>query len=300
MRPRSLFQTIGVIGKFADLGAPSADVQREVRAVHRHLRSLNRDVLVDERTASALEGLAACAADDAALRQHCDLVIVVGGDGTLLHAARILENTRVPILGVNLGRLGFLVDISPGDMRRRIEEILNGAFQAENRFLLRGEHRRNETTLASGGALNDIVLHKKDAARMVGFETHLDGRLMNRHRADGLVVATPTGSTAYALSGGGPLIVPNLDVVTLAPICPHTLSDRPIVVGADSRIVLKLCEDLPGEITWDGQGNRRMQPGDELHIHKHPIPLRLLHPTDYDYFEILRAKLGWGGAHPKR
>lgn len=290
-----MFQTIGVIGKFADPG-----VQGEVDAVCRHLRRRNRDVLVDEQTARTLSGFSACAAACRPLTERCDLVIVVGGDGTLLHAARMLEGTDVPILGINLGRLGFLVDISPKEMLRRIDEVLDGSFKTENRFLLVSEHRRGDDVLASGTALNDVVLHKKDVARMVGFETHVDGRLMNHHRSDGLVAATPTGSTAYALSGGGSLLTPDLEVVTLVPICPHTLSDRPIVVSAASHIVLRLCEDLHGLVSWDGQGNCVVEPGDEIHIRRHPVSLRLLHPVDYDYFEILRAKLGWGGTHPKR
>ena len=290
-----LFQTIGLIGKFGDTG-----VQREVDAVYGHLRALGRKVLVSGQTAETLRGFEDCAVGYRGLSEDCDLVIVIGGDGTLLHAARLLADVNVPILGINLGRLGFLVDISPDEMSRRIEEVLNGAYETENRFLIVAEHRRAGERLASGTALNDVVLHKRDAARMVSFETYVDGRLMNHHRSDGLIVATPTGSTAYALSGGGPLIVPDLKVLELVPICPHTLSDRPIVISADSEVVLRLPKDQQAQVTWDGQELLYIEDGDEIHIRRHPIPLRLLHPVDYDYYEILRAKLGWAGAYPRR
>ncbi|MGV6826376.1 MAG: NAD(+) kinase [bacterium] len=234
--------------------------------------------------------------DDNALGEASDLAIVIGGDGTLLSAARGMVIHDVPLVGVNLGRLGFLVDISPDQAVHSIAEILDGHFLEEQRFLLESRIGNGETSLA----FNEVTLHKWNIARMIEFETRVNGNLVNIQRSDGLIVSTPTGSTAYALSGGGPLLEPSLDAIALVPICPHTLSNRPIVVHGDSDIDILVCghtEHRNVRVTNDGQSSCEIQPGDTLHIRKYDKPARLFHPADHDHFELLRAKLGWG-SHP--
>jgi NAD+ kinase len=228
------------------------------------------------------------------LARQCDLAIVVGGDGTLLNAARSLADTGCAVLGVNLGRLGFLVDVSPEDMDTQINSILGGDFIEEPRTLLHAMVTRDGEPVDESTALNDVVINKKDIARMIELDTWIDGHFLNRNRSDGLIVATPTGSTAYALSGGGPILHPGLDAITLVPICPHTLSNRPIVINHDSCIEIVIHEGtLQAQISCDGQVNLTLDPGDRVTVRRHDHDLRLLHPPGHDYFDVLRRKLRW-------
>jgi NAD+ kinase len=229
----------------------------------------------------------------------CDLAIVIGGDGTLLHAARELAPYAIKILGVNLGRLGFLVDVSANEISPRLNDILRGNAISESRFLLQADIQHvNEDTM-SFLAFNDVVLHKWELARMIEFDVRIDESLINTYRADGLVIATPTGSTAYSLSAGGPIIHPSMKAITLAPICPHTLNNRPLVISADSKIELNLkAQDIENTmITLDGQKRVPLHPGTRVQVQAYAKPVQLLHPAGYDYYDILRAKLGWG-KHP--
>ncbi|MDH5394143.1 MAG: NAD(+) kinase [Gammaproteobacteria bacterium] len=223
------------------------------------------------------------------------LVIVIGGDGTLLSAARSLSDFKTPILGINLGRLGFLVDVSPHDMLDIIDQVLAGNYKDERRFLLQARVEREGKELISSSAFNDVVVHIRDVARMIDFSTYIDDVFVNEQRADGLVISTPTGSTAYALSSGGPLIHPSLEAMMLVPICPHTLSNRPIVIGADCKVEVVINESNRStpQISWDGQSNFDLQPGDKIIIQRKPNDVHLIHPQVYDYFQILRAKLRW-------
>ena len=231
----------------------------------------------------------------AEIASHCDLCIVVGGDGTLLGAARSLAAANVPLLGVNIGRLGFLVDVSPDELPDQLGAILDGEFQTERRCMLRARILRDGEFLVSEHALNDVVLHVRDAIRMIEFETRIDGRLVNMQRADGIVISTPTGSTAYALSGGGPILHPEINALTMVPICPHTLSSRPIVVGGNSNISISLHQHnhSSARVAFDGQNMINIQPGDELLIDRSVNTLQLIHPSSYDYYAILRQKLNW-------
>ena len=224
-----------------------------------------------------------------------DVVIVVGGDGTMLHASRSLVDYEIPIIGVNVGRLGFLVDISPAQITQAFNNILKGQYQTEKRILLYSRVVRDAKILFDGMALNDVSIHVRDAIRMIEFETTIDRKFVSRQRADGLVVATPTGSTAYSLSSGGPIIHPGLDTFTLVPVCPHTLTSRPIVVSADSQISVSQVADTEthARIALDGQDTFNIIPGDRLDIMRHRKKLTLIHPADYDYFQILRNKLRW-------
>jgi NAD+ kinase len=292
-----VFHTIGLIGKFGEPG-----IAPELLTLTRHLQSRGRRVIVDPETARAIADPQFDVVPASVLATDADLVVVIGGDGTLLHAARALADAHIPLVGVNLGRLGFLVDVSPDTMCQRLDEIMEGKFCAEDRFLLEAEVHRQGEVLGTGVAFNDVVVHKRDVARMIEFETHVDGTYVTTHRADGLIIATPTGSTAYALSGGGPLIYPTLDAIVLVPICPHTLSNRPIVVGASSviEVVISDPRELDGLMTCDGQDKHTLNPGDRIVVRRKAERIRLIHPADHDYFQILRVKLGWGGGHRER
>lgn len=224
-----------------------------------------------------------------------DLAIVVGGDGTLLKAGRLLSNYEIPVIGINLGRLGFLVDILPADISEQLTSILNGKYTLETRSLLYAEAFRQEQSLGESIALNDVVLHVRNDIRMIEFTTHINNNFVNTQRADGIVIATPTGSTAYSLSGGGPILHPGLDAVVLVPICPHTLSNRPIVISNESTIHIKLCKsrNVNARVSFDGQSNIDLQAGDHIVIKQQSHKLQLMHPESYDYYHILRNKLGW-------
>jgi len=230
-------------------------------------------------------------------RPDCDLIIVIGGDGTLLNAARMLARWDVPVLGVNLGRLGFLVDVAPEDIEDQLDAILHGDCEEESRFLLNGALMREDAMLMQGVAFNDIVFKMRDPARMVEFSMHVDGQLVNVQRSDGVIVCTPAGSTAYSLSAGGPLISPELDAIGIVSICPHTLSYRPIVVSAERTIEIEPAYSSRGGgvVSFDGQINQQLEEGERLVIRRHDQQVRLIHPAGHNHFEILRNKLNWGG-----
>lgn len=226
-----------------------------------------------------------------------DLGIVLGGDGTLLAAARILAALDIPLLCINLGRLGFLADISPAETFDVLPAILRGEFCAEERLLLEIQIQRGAQVLGTGIALNEVALHKWDSLKMIELETRAGGRLLNRQRADGLIVATPTGSTAYALSAGGPILYPDLRALVVVPICQHTMAIRPMVLGAQQAIEIELTNDSwsKARVVCDGQQSLPLEIGDRVLIRARERPLRLIHPAGYDYFELLRTKLHWGG-----
>jgi len=225
-----------------------------------------------------------------------DLIVVIGGDGTMLSAARSLcQHENVAILGVNLGRLGFLTDVSPNELERHLSAILQGEYSEERRFLLQGSLMRNDTRIMESVALNDITFKMRDPARMVEFEMSIDGTLVNRQRSDGVVVCTPTGSTAYALSAGGPLIAPDLPAMGIVSICPHTLSYRPIVIDAQHLIEIRPTETSRGGgvVSFDGQLNQPLECGDVLAITRFEHDIRLIHPAGHDHYSLLRDKLCW-------
>ncbi|MGH8482615.1 MAG: NAD(+) kinase [Nevskiaceae bacterium] len=284
------FQTVGVIGKHR-----SPQVAPVLNALCRHLDELGRTVLVDAYSADLVEeSISAVTRSD--LAQRCDLVVVVGGDGTLLSAAREMAPAGVPLLGVNQGRLGFMVDVRPEDMRESLAAIFQGEFLREERLLLSARIHSGSKPAQTVLAVNDVVIRNQAAIRMLEFETWIDGEFISQHRADGFIVASPTGSTAYALSGGGPVVHPSLDALALVPICPHTLSDRPIVVSAKQtvRIVLRGTEGTRVMLTCDGQTSEILQPGDAVEVLRADWPLHLIHPKNYSYFKLLRNKLHWG------
>lgn len=229
------------------------------------------------------------------LGEDCDLVIVVGGDGSFLNAARAVVPHGVPMLGVNRGRLGFLTDILPDEIETQLGIILDGAFSREHRSLLTVKILRDEMTIAENNALNDVVLYSGSLARMFDFEISINQQFVSSESSDGLIAATPTGSTAYALSGGGPILYPTLHAIVLVPMFPHTLSSRPLVVEDTSQITLFITRgnDIFPKLSCDGQWHFDLKPGDHIQIQKHNQELILIHPKNYDYFSVLREKLGW-------
>lgn len=224
-----------------------------------------------------------------------DLVVAVGGDGTMLHAARMAAACGVPVLGVNRGRLGFLADIGPGRMLESVDDALAGRCVPETRMLLQAtvKGRHGSRTAV---ALNDVAVAKHDTGRMLDLRTWVDQAFVNTHAGDGFIISTSTGSTAYALSCGGPIVHPALAAIVLVPICPHTLSDRPIVVGADSVVELELAgrPETRAQVVCDGIPLCELEPGLRLRVERAAVSATLLHPPGHDYFRILRSKLHWG------
>ncbi len=262
--------------------------------IHDHLLSLGLNPIFDQETAELVPYDHAQVVSRHLLGEVADLVIVVGGDGSLLHAARALVRYNTPVIGINRGRLGFLTDIKPSEAIFKLDQVLQGHFQLDRRFLLEMEVRTNGEVIYDAIALNDVVLHSGKSVHMIDFELNIDGQYVYRQHSDGLIVSTPTGSTAYALSGGGPILHPSMDAIALVPMHPHTLSSRPIVVGGQSEIKIVIRENrvLP-MVSADGQHSVSLNVGDSLHIRKHPFKLSLLHPPGYDFYMACRTKLGW-------
>lgn len=262
-------------------------------ALAAHLKAQGIDVIVSDEVTLKLN---ARHLPDAEIANAADLIIAVGGDGTMLHAARLAAGSDVPLLGINRGRLGFLADVMPADMLPKLDQILAGEFSRETRLMLKARLIENDGNIHEALALNDVVIQRWETGRMVDFETRVDGCYINTHSGDGLIVATPTGSTAYALSCGGPIIEPRLDAVVLVPICPHTLSDRPIVIPSSQEIEVRLVDraDLQAEVAVDGHSLGWLTETSRLLISAADTRISLIHPPEYEYYGILRSKLHWG------
>ncbi len=284
------FKTIGLIGR-----RDSESTQYSLKRLITFLEKKQVDLLLDEETSEVLPDCSLVTKSRSFLAKNCDLIIVVGGDGSLLGAARAFAGYDVKLLGINRGRLGFLTDISPDEIEYKVSEVLEGSFDSEERFLLSSSVRRKNKHISEGIALNDVVLHPGKFIRMIEFELFIDDEFVCRQRSDGLIVSSPTGSTAYALSGGGPIMHPSLDAVVLVPMNPHTLSSRPICVSASSciRIIMSETNHLSPHVTCDGQTHVVTQPGDVLEIKKSPRRLNLIHPVGQNFYETCRTKLGW-------
>jgi NAD+ kinase len=284
----SEFQTIALVGRTED-----ARVLEPMQALAEHLRGSGITVIADARVASSV---AADAVEESALAAAADLFIAIGGDGTILYAADLARDLERPLLGVNRGRLGFLADISPDKMLASVDQILSGEYTSEPRLLLDARITSDDGTVRSATALNDVVLQRRETGRMVDFETRIGGRYINTHAGDGLIVATPTGSTAYSLSCGGPIMEPGMNSIVLVPICPHTLSDRPLVISADHLVEVVIVEraGCKGEVVVDGRSLGELAPTDVLAISASDKRINLLHPPGHDYYNILRTKLNWG------
>ncbi|MBR9727309.1 NAD(+) kinase [Shewanella intestini] len=284
------FKTIGLIGKPHHKGT-----NLTLKRLHHWLTMQDYCVIVEERVATEL-GTGIKSMDLIDMGGLCDLAIVVGGDGNMLGAARVLARFNVAVIGVNRGNLGFLTDLPPDNFEDALSNVLEGEFETEHRFLLEAEVHRHGKITASNTAINEAVLHPGKIAHMIQFEVYIDDHFMYSQRADGMIVSTPTGSTAYALSAGGAILTPNLQALILVPMFPHTLSCRPIVVDACSTIKLVVSPDNDEnlEVSCDGHVHLAVLPGDEIIIRRSGERLRLIHPKGHNYFHVLRNKLGWG------
>lgn len=283
------FQTIAVMSRQLD----TANTIEVLQALLGCLVAQNRTVILEHETAVLMQPTEFAYYPIDQIGKQCDLMIVVGGDGSLLKAAQAVVDFDKPILGVNRGNLGFLADIYPDKMNDKLSEILTGCYQQEERFLLTAT--REKPTFFSQNALNDVVLLPGQAAHMIEFEIFIDQQFVSHQRADGLIIATPTGSTAYALSGGGPILHPDLDAIVLVPMFPHTLSSRPIVVAGNASVLLRMGKSnrACARLSCDGQAYIPLDVDDTVSVTKKKQRLKLIHPLDYDYFETLRAKLHW-------
>jgi NAD+ kinase len=285
------FEIVGLIGKQKD-----PRIAESLRRVADFLMAQGLKLILDQDTAALFPSQHWEAVEREELGRRCDLVIVVGGDGTLLHAARNLVDSGIPLLGIKLGRLGFLADVLPETLDPDLAGVLEGEYREEERFLIQAELERNGRSCLIGTALNDVTIHIREVVRMMEFEIYINGRFLNSQRSDGLVVATPTGSTAHALSAGGPILDVNLNAIVLVSICSHALSNRPFVLDANSLIEIVISEynTTPGQVSCDGQPGIALKAGDKIKIYKRPGMVRLIHPAAHDHYSILRAKLHWG------
>lgn len=288
------FNTIGLIGKPSD---PS--IADTLSVVYDYLKRKQYTVKVatDSARFIGFPDVNACPACE--LGKHCDLVIAVGGDGTFLAAARAIVEHDIPLIGINLGRLGFLVDISPDDLPEKLENILQGRYNEENRYLLRAKVVRDGQVIHEETAVNEVAIHRWVTPSMIEIMTKIDGVFLNSQRSDGLIISTPTGSTAYSLSAGGPILYPSLNALVLVPLNPHTLSNRSIVVHDSAEIEISFCQtkQINALVTCDHIEIPEVLISDKILIKKEPKPIRILHPEDHDFFQILRNKLNWSSSY---
>lgn len=281
-------------GRVALVGRPgSPHVADALRVVMAALRRAGADVALEQSAAQLLSHPQGIARD--AIGQQADLVVVVGGDGSILGVARDVASAGVPVLGVNRGGLGFLAGISSDQINAKLDAVLRGEYVVDERFLLEATAcRRKQPLHDAAAALNDVVVHAGSTSRMMDFDLFVDDEFVYRQRSDGLIVSTPTGSTAYALSAGGPIMQPRLDAIVIVPMFPHTLTSRPLVVHGESRI--RVCiggAATTAKMSCDSQVDQDLLTGDEVLIAKHPYALRLVFPREHNFYESCRSKLDW-------
>ena len=285
------FKKIALLGRRRGLEIPETIV-----AAADYLAQQGFEVILEAQTAELLENPRWPTVLSHQLGQKADIIVVVGGDGSLINAAHIAVSQHLPVVGVNRGNLGFLTDIHPDELSQ-LAAILNGNYTHEERFLLQVSLEQNGQVLKNDVALNDVVLFPGQLPHMIYFDIEVNGQFVCHLSADGLIISTPTGSTAYALSAGGPILHPHLNAILLVPMMPHRLSNRPFVVDAESVIEVKVSEENEAELalSCDGQERLIVPPGARLCVQKHAHRLQLIHPKDYHYFKTLREKLRWQG-----
>jgi NAD+ kinase len=293
-KPRREFRTIGLIGKYQ-----SKDIAESLFTLADFLRERGRTVLIEQGTAgnTGMSGYVVASLDE--IGSRADLAIVLGGDGTLLNSARRMAGHEVPLVGVNQGRLGFMTDIARGHMLEKVADVLEGRFTEETRLMLDAEVLRCGERVFLNAALNDVVLNKGDMGRMIEFQVRVDGEYLYNLRSDGMIVCTPTGSTAYSLSANGPILHPSVPGIGMVPLCPHALSNRPITVADHSVIEITLVRPHDARVHCDGQARFDVHGGDVLRVARSQHSVILLHPPGYSYFHMLREKLHWSEA-PKK
>lgn len=288
------FKTIGIIGKPSD-----PTIAASLTALHAFLKGRQYTVIVAKDSAHFIDNRSVKSCSIDTLGQHCDLVIAVGGDGTFLAAARAIVKYDIPLIGINLGRLGFLVDISPNELSDKLLRILQGHYTEEKRHLLRTKIIRDGQIIHEETAVNEVVIHRWVTPSMIEIITKIDNVFLNSQRSDGLIVSTPTGSTAYSLSAGGPILHPALDALVLVPLNPHTLSNRPIVINDSAEIEISFCQtkQINALVTCDHIEIPEVLISDKILIKKEAKPIRILHPEGHDFFYILRHKLNWSSGY---
>ena len=281
------FQRVAVVGR-----TDSPHVVDSLNDALSALRSAGVELVLESDTAAMLGEASGIPRTD--IGEGVDLVVVVGGDGSILGVAREVSHTGVPVLGINRGGLGFLADIAPDQIAEKIAGVIAGAYTVEERFLLEAGVCRNGDTIGVGVALNDVVVHAGSMSRMMDFRLFVDGEFVYEQRSDGLIVSTPTGSTAYALSAGGPILHPRLDAIEIVPMFPHTLTSRPLVVYGDSTIGVRIGEAaVTPKVSCDSQVDLSLEPNDEVRIVKNPHVLHLAFPIGHSFYESCRSKLDW-------
>ena len=285
----SAFKKIGVIGRYKSAFAET------LRSMTDFLDKRKAEYLVGEEVAALLPFANYETMPTAKIGSACDLIIVLGGDGSLLAAARMLAHHNVPVLGINRGRLGFLTEVLPDQIEERVGAVLDGDYKIEKRFLLTSSLLRDGEKKGKAEALNDVVVNSGTSAKMIEFDLFIDDEFVYHQRSDGLIVSTPTGSTAYSLSGGGPIMHPTLDAVVLVPMFPHTLSSRPIVVDGNSeiKVIIRDSNEIHPPVICDGQVHLTAEPGDTVLIRKKRHKLSLIHPPETSFYASCRDKLGW-------
>ena len=285
------FKKIAIIGKYMNQSALQL-MQSDLTDLAKHLTAKNIEVWIEESTAQYVDLADFKTESLEKIGGKVDLVIVMGGDGTMLSVARNLIDHNVPLVGINRGRFGFLTDLRAEDMLEQLDKILSGDFIEEPRVMLTAQVMRDGQLVHDNFALNDVVI--KSALRLIELEVTIDHKFVHKQRADGLIISTPTGTTAYALSAGGQILHPNLQAISLVPICPHTLSNRPIAIHSDSLIEITLMHFDEAHLSFDGQFQVTLKVGDKIIVNRAEQTISLLHPSDYCYFDMLRNKLNWG------
>ena len=286
----SPFQNIGIITR-----PNTPEIGDTVAALAAFLQGLKFDVYFDGHNAQTYSGLESChTVPNGELNKHCDLFVVLGGDGTFLSAAREAAPRAIPLMGINQGHLGFLTQISHDNMTQGLLPILEGRYLPEERIMIEAALIRNGETLERALALNDVVLSRGGAGQMIEFEVFINREFVYTQRSDGLIVSTPTGSTAYALAAGGPIMQAGLHAFTLVPICPQSMTNRPIAIPDTAEIEILITKSGDARVHFDGQSFVDIHSLDRIIIRRYHNPLRILHPSDYQYFKILRQKLHWG------
>ena len=285
------FKKIAIIGKYPS-SEETKDIYDQLIQLITHLSKKNIDLIIEEKTQKQIKLNKFKSLPLNEIGKQVDIAIVVGGDGTMLGVARALLDNGIPLIGINKGRFGFLADLNIDSMLTNIDNILDGLYIQDNRMLIETTVVRNKKIIYESFALNDIVI--RSGLRLIELEVIIDGRFVHTQRSDGLILSTPTGTTAYALSAGGPILHPNLDAISIVPISPHTLSNRPIAVSGNSEILIKIVNMDEAYASSDGQIQIPLDKKDTISIKKAKQSISILHPQDYCYFEMLRNKLNWG------
>jgi NAD+ kinase len=285
----SLFKSVGLVARHS-----KPNILASLRQLADHLAQQGVQVFIDSESATRAEAGPHPLIERMDMGKQVDLAIVMGGDGTMLSIARLLAPYRVPLIGINQGRLGFMTDIPLQGMLDSVDAILAGGFVPEERILLQTSVIREDAEIASALALNDVVFNRGAVGSMIEFEVFVNNQFVYSQRSDGLIVSTPTGSTAYALASGGPILQPTLQAIALVPICPQSMSNRPIAINDSCEVEFMLTRGLDARVHFDGQSHCDLMEMDRVLIRRYRNPLRILHPLGYNYYDMLRHKLHWG------